>query len=169
MQKKANMAFWNFWKMKLKGDKKLRKIKTIRGQKSIDIAIANGTNLIIRKVEPFSTIKGKYSVVKNKFTGKESKIYDFRDERGYSEDFEIIKAWTYEYNNYDFPKEAAYVIPQDIKDGEVVIVDDLIENFLGYQYKQGGGERLKSCRAIWKNNDLQIQYNPDIDCIKVIG
>lgn len=163
------MAFWNFWKMKIKGDKKLRKIKTLRGQKSIDIAITNRTNLIIRKVEPFSTIKGKYSIVKNKLTGKESKIYDFRDQRGYSEHFEIVKDWTYEYNNYVFPKEAAHVIPQDIKDGEFVIVDDLIENFLGYQNNQGGSERLKSCRGLWKNNALQIQYNPDIDCIKVIG
>jgi hypothetical protein len=163
------MAFWSFWKSKNKEDDKLRKIKTLRGQKNIDIAIANGNNLILRKVEPFSTVKGKYCIVKNKRTGKESKIYDFRDERGYSEEFEIIKDWTYQYHNYDFPQEAAYLIPNDIKDGEIVIIEDLIENFLGYHYNQGGSERLKSCKAIWKNYDLQIQYNPDIDCIRVVG
>ena len=46
---------------------------------------------------------------------------------------------------------------------------DLIEIFLSYYYNQGGSERLKSCKAIWKNNDLEILYNPNIDCINVVG
>ena len=165
------MIFWNFWKslIKSKGEESLRKIKTIRGQKSIDNAIANGTKLIIRNVQPFSAVKGKYCIVRNKKSGKDFKIYDFRDQRVYSDEYEKVQDWTYEYKNYDFPKEAAYVIPHDIKDGEIVIVDDLIENFLAYQYNQGGSERLKSCKAVWKNNDLQIQYNPNVDCIKVVG
>ena len=163
------MAFWNFWKSITKRQENLRKIKTIRGQKSIDNAIANGTKLIFRKVEPFSAIKGKYCIVRNKKSGKESKIFDFRDDRGYSDDYEIVQDWTYQYHNYDFPQDAAYIIPNDIKEGEIVMVDDLIENFLGYHYNQGGSERLKSCKAIWKNNDLQIQYNPDVDCIRAVG
>ncbi len=163
------MAFWNFWKSINKRQENLRKIKTIRGQKSIDNAIANGTKLIIRKVEPFSAVKGKYCIVRNKKSGKESKIFDFRDDRGYSDDYEIVQDWTYQYHNYDFPQDAAYIIPNDIKEGEIVMVDDLIENFLGYHYNQGGSERLKSCKAIWKNNDLQIQYNPDVDCIRAVG
>lgn len=163
------MAFWDFWRNKNKGDEKIRKIKTIRGQKGIDHAIANGTKLIIRNVKPFSAVKGKYCIVKNKKSGKEFKIYDFRDEKGYSDDYEIIKDWTYEYNNYDFPKEAAYIIPNDIKEGEIVMVDDLIENFLCHHYNQGGSERLKSCKAVWKNNDLQIQYNPDIYHMRAVG
>ena len=163
------MAFWNFWKSINKRRENLRKIKTIRGQKSIDNAIANGTKLIIRKVEPFSAVKGKYCIVRNKKSGKESKIFDFRDDRGYSDDYEIVKDWTYQYHNYDFPQEAAYIIPDAIREGEIVMVDDLIENFLSYHYNQGGSERLKSCKAIWNNNDLKIQYNPDIDCISAVG
>ena len=126
------MAFWNFWKSITKREESLRKIKTIRGQKGIDKAIANGTKLIIRKVEPFSAVKGKYCIVRNKKSGKESKIFDFRDHRGYSDDYEIVKDWTYQYHNYDFPQDAAYIIPIDIKEGEIVMVDDLIENFLSF-------------------------------------
>ena len=163
------MTFWNFWKSINKREKSLRKIKTIRGQKGIDNAIANGTKLIIRNVEPFSAVKGKFCIVRNKKSGKESKIFDFRDDRGYSDDFEIVMDWTYQYHSYDFPQEAAYIIPNDIKEGEIVMVDDLIENFLGYHHNQGGSERLKSCKAIWKNNDLQIQYNPDVGCIRAVG
>jgi hypothetical protein len=112
---------------------------------------------------------GKYSIVKNKKTGKEFKITDFRDDKGYSDQFEVIKDWTYQYHDYNFPKEAAYVIPNDIKDGEIVIVDDLIENLIGYQHNQGNDTRLKSCKAIWKSGDLQIQYNPEIDCVRAVG
>jgi len=163
------MAFWNFWKGKKNTIDNLRKIKTLRGQKSIDNAIANGTNLIVKNVEPFSTVEGKYSIIKNKKTGKKLKIHDFRDERGYSEDYEVVNDWTYVYKKHEFPPIAAYVIPKDIKEGEIVQIEDLIENFLSYQYNQGGSKRLKSCKAIWKNNDFEIQYNPDVDCIKVVG
>ena len=163
------MAFWNFWKRKTAGDEKLRRIKTLRGQKSIEIAIKKGNCLIQRKAEPFSVVTGKYCIVKNKTTGMEFKIYDFRDEKGYSDKFETIKDWTYQYHDYNFPKEAAYVIPNDIKDGEIVIVEDLIENFIGYQHNQGNDSRLKSCKAIWKSGDLQIMYNPEIDCVRAVG
>ena len=163
------MAFWNFWKSKKSEIDNLRKIKTIRGQKNIDKAIANGINLIIKNVEPFSTVEGKFCIVKNKKSGKTFKIYDFRDERGYSDDFEIVQDWTYKYKKHQFPHGAAYVIPEDIKDGEIVFVEDLIENLLSYHYNQGGSDRLKSCNALWKNNDLIILYNPDVDCVKVIG
>lgn len=162
------MAFWKFWK-KNNRDEKVRKIKTLRGQKKIDNAIAKGTKLIIKNVEPFSTVKGKYCLVQNKKTGKKYRIHDFRDTRSFSKDYEVIQDWTYEYHNYDFPKVAAYVIPNDIKDGEIVRVMDVIENFLSYKSNQGRTERLKSCKAIWKNNDLEIQYNPDVDCIRAVG
>lgn len=147
----------------------LREIKTIRGQKNIDDAIANGSKLIIKKVEPYSDVIGKYCIVRNKKSGKESKIYDFRDDRAFSDDFEIVKDWTYQYHHYDFPPEAAYVIPKDIEEWEMVIIDDLIENYLSYYYNQGGSKRLKSCKAIWVNNQLQILFNPNTDRINVIG
>jgi len=76
------MAFWNFWKRKTNGNEQLRRIKTIRGQRNIDSAIKKGNYLIHRKVEPFSAVIGKYCIVKNKKTGKEFKITDFRDDMG---------------------------------------------------------------------------------------
>ncbi len=159
------MALLSFWGR----DEKLRIIKTLRGQESIDTAIAKGTNLIFRKVEPFSTVKGKYCILKNKSNGLNFKIYDFRDSKNHSDKYEIVKDWTYVYHHYNFPQEAAYVVPDDIKEGEIVLIEDLIENFLSYRDNQGGSMRLKSCEAIWKNNDLQIQYDPDKDCEYAVG
>jgi hypothetical protein len=97
------------------------------------------------------------------------KIYDFRDYRASSDEYEIVQNWTYQYRHYNFPPDAAYLIPGDIKEGEIVFVADLIENFPGYQFNQGGSKRLKSCRAIWSKNDLTILYNPNVDCIRVVG
>ena len=163
------MSFWSFWKRTTNKENALRKIITLRGKKNIEKAIEKEAHLIFRKVEPFSTISGKFCIVRNKTTGIKFRIYDFRDNRRWSDKYEIITDWTYIYDDYNFPEEAAYVIPKDIKVGEIVFVDDLIENFHGYMHNQGDSRRLKGCKAIWNNNDLQILYNPKVDCIQVVG
>ena len=54
------MAFWEFLNTGKNAGNNLRKIKTIRGQKSIDKAMLNGFNLLHKKVEPFTVTTGKY-------------------------------------------------------------------------------------------------------------
>ncbi len=148
---------------------KLRKIKTLRGKQHIDEAKKKGVLLIYRKAKPFTVTVGKFCIVRNKITGLESKVSDFRDGRDRSNEYEVVQNWKYVYYTYDFPKKAAYVIPNDIKEGEIVFVDDLIENFLAYTYDQGQDERLSSSKAIWKNKDLHILYNPNTDCHRIYG
>ncbi len=160
------MAFWN--REKNVGNQ-LRKIKTIRGQKSIDKARLNGFNLLLKKVEPFTVTTGKYCLLKNKLFGTKHKIVDFRDSRYYSDKYEIIIDWTYLYHEYKFPPVAAYIIPNEIKEGETVEIEDLIENFNEYTYNQGGSSRLNSARAVWEDNDLKILFNPTRDVIHVVG
>ena len=48
----------------------LRVIETARSKKSINKAAKNGFRLIIKKVEPSSQIRSKYSVVQHKKTGE---------------------------------------------------------------------------------------------------
>jgi hypothetical protein len=95
-------------------------------------------------------------VVKNKKTGKKHILRDYRDQRSWSNDYEIIKGWTYITYEYKFPLEAAYVIPSDLKEGETVFILDLIENIDSYRHNQGRNLRLNSGKAIWENNDLHI-------------
>ncbi len=163
------MSLWGNWKSNTDFGKTHRKIITLRGNKKIEEAIKINAHLIFRKVEPFSTVSGKFCIVKNKMTGVKFKIHDFRDSKGYSDDYEIVQDWTYQYRDYNFPEEAAYLIPDDIEEGEIVFVDDLIENLLSYTHNQGGSGRLEGSKAVWKNNDLQILYNPDRDCLRAIG
>ena len=166
------MAFWNFWKKKKieiveKSD--IRIIETLRGIDAIENAKKENKNLLYRKVEPFRVYTGKYCKLRNKLTGISFKIYDFRDSRGWSDKYSIITDWTYSYYNYDFLDEAAYIIPSDIKEGEIVFVKDLIENYIGYSHNQGTDNRLSGYQAIWKNNDLEILFNPEIDSIRAVG
>jgi len=163
------MGFWDFSKWGKKVENRLRTIETVRGTSKIENAKTNGAHLIFRDVEPFKEITGKYSIVKNKNTGIKVKIYDFRDHRHYSDEYEVVTDWTYKYKDYNFPDKAAYIIPKDIREEEIVFVKDLIENHLGYHYNQGGTKRLTGCKAIWKNNNLEILYDPEKDCISVVG
>ena len=166
------MAFWIFWKKKKieiveKSD--IRIIETARGIDAIQNAIKENKHLLYRKVEPFRVCTGKYCKLRNKLTGISFKIYDFRDSRGWSDKYSIIKDWTYLYYNYDFPDKAAYIIPSDIKEGEIVFVKDLIENYIGYSHNQGTDNRLSGYQAIWKNNDLEILFNPEINTERAVG
>ncbi len=166
------MAFWNFWKKKkigVESTSNIRIIETVRGIDTIERAKKKKKNLLYRKVEPFSVCTGKYCKLKNKLTGISFKIYDFRDSRGWSDKYSIITDWTYSYYNYDFPDEAAYIIPSDIKEDEIVFVKDLIENYIGYSHNQGTESRLSGYQAIWKNNDLVILYNPEINSVRAVG
>ena len=166
------MAFWNFWKSKkieIDSTSVIRIIETARGIDAIEKAIKENKHLLYRKVEPFRVCTGKYCKLRNKLTGISFKIYDFRDSRGWSDKYSIIKDWTYLYYNYDFPYKAAYIIPSDIKEGEIVFVKDLIENYIGYSHNQGTDNRLSGYQAIWKNNDLEILFNPEIHSIRAVG
>jgi hypothetical protein len=61
------------------------------------------------------------------------------------------------------------LIPKDIKIGERVFVKDLIENFVGQTWNQGNSWRLKSCEAIWNGEELEIQFNPEKDVVRMYG
>jgi hypothetical protein len=166
------MAFWNFWKSKKTGNdstKGIRIIKTVRGIDNIERAKKKNKHLLYRKVEPFSVCKGKYCILRDKLTGDSFKVYDFRDSRTWSDKYSIVTDWTYTYRNYDFPDEAAYIIPSDIEEGEIVFVKDLIENYIGYSHNQGAKRRLKGYEARWINNDLEILFNPEINSIRAVG
>lgn len=57
---------------------------------------------------------------------------------------------------------AAYLIPADLKPGERVWLDDLIEDLLGSISGQGLGRiRLKSAYARWTGRAFEIEYDKE--------
>jgi hypothetical protein len=83
--------------------------------------------------------------------------------------FETVIDWTYYYpQTFNSPFEA-YLIPKDIKTGERVFIEDLIEDYIGAKWNQGDTYRLESCEAIWNGTDLEIQYDPKANRSDFIG
>jgi hypothetical protein len=160
------MAFWD----RNKNSQGLRVIKTARDADSINKAAKSGFKPLIKKVEPSDNIRSKYAVVQNKKTGEIAIAGDYRaDYAGDNNDFETVIDWTF-YYPYSFKSPfAAYLIPKDIKVGERVFIEDLIEDYIGASWNQGDTYRLESCEAIWNGTDLEIQYDPRTNCSDFIG
>lgn len=174
------MEFWN----KNKNAEELRVIKTARDEESINKAAKNGFTPLIKKVKRSDKIRSKYAVVQNTNTGEIEIIGDYRSklyERNHlpsrlsrifphiKNDFEIVIDWTFYYpHNFTSPF-AAYLIPKDIKKGERVLLEDLIEDYVGGSWNQGDTYRLESCEAIWNGKDLKIQYDPRVNRSDFVG
>lgn len=147
-------------------------IKTARDEESINNAARDGFKPLIKKVEPSNKIYSKYSIIQNQQTGEIKVIGDMRcrewDLRE-NNDFKIVIDWT-NYYPYEFKSPfAAYLIPPDIKIGERVFIEDLIEDFVGAFWNQGDTWRLSGCEAIWTGSKLKIQYTPKMYCSRIIG
>ena len=63
---------------------------------------------------------------------------------------------------------AAYLLPPDIKKGERVWLEDVIEDIVAKSWNQGVTSRLHAAKAIWNGEDFEIQFKPK-DVIRIIG
>lgn len=158
------------WK-KNSNPKELRIIKTGRDRDIINNAARNGFKPLIKKVKPSDEIRSKYSVIQNKKTGEIKIIGDLRfdyltDDSG---DYVTVIDWTYYYPHSFKSPFAAYLIPKDIIVGEMVFVEDLIEDYIGASWNQGDTYRLESCEAIWNGKNLEILYDQNVNRTDFIG
>lgn len=149
----------------------LRVIKTARTVNEINKGADEGFWPLIRKVEPSKEISTKYCVYQNEINGKVDMVCDYRiffhifesadnpHEFNHPHYNKVID-WTYHYP-YRFPSPfAAYLIPKDIQVGEVVLLEDLIEDHVGDIWNQGDVYRLPSCKATWDGKDLILDLPP---------
>jgi len=155
----------------IENKKKLRVIKTARTEKTINNAALKGFKPLVKKLQKSDKIFSKYAVFQNINTGEIEVEGDYRCNyrtKNMSEFITVID-WTF-YYPYNFKSQfAAYLIPKDIHVGERVFIKDLIEDYVGITWNQGDTYRLESCEAIWNGNDLEIQYDPNIDRAQLIG
>lgn len=138
---------------------KLRVIRTARDKESINNAARVGFCPLIKKVEKSDEIRSKYAVLQNKETGEIEVLTDFRSGFIEENDYEMVIDFTF-YYPHNFPSPfAAYLVPRDIKIGERVFIDDLIEDYVGARWNQGDKIRLNSCEAVWNGKDFDIQFD----------
>jgi hypothetical protein len=125
----------------------LRIIKTLRGKEEIKNAINSGQKVLKQKVEPLENIRVTDLHIKDKKTGEITiepySIHTLADD---DSKYEIVKKAT--YYPYKFPPTAAYLLPDDLKIGEKVILEDLIEDIVGASHAWGT-YRLDSAEAVW--------------------
>lgn len=151
-----------------KNPKGLRVIKTARDVESINKAADEGFRPLMKKVEPDPKINFKYAIYQNSRTGRIKVAGDYR-ERGEGGEWDEVIGWT-RYYPFSFPLPyAAYLIPKDIRRGEYVFVEDVIEDLIGGVWNQGDAWRLASCEARWDGHDLIMQYEFEKDCQVSIG
>ena len=146
----------------------LRVILTARSEDAINKAAKAGFRPLVRPVKPSKKIHSKFCVWQNLITGEVEMVGDFRGGH-FDEDWKQVINWT-DYYPHSFPEPyAAYLIPADIQPGELVVVEDLIEDFIGMSWNQGDTYRLDSCEAVWDGTDLKIKYQPSKHRRMVVG
>lgn len=146
----------------------LRVIKTARDEAAINQAAKAGLRPLLRRLKPSRKIRSKFAVYQNRKTGEIEVVGDFRASFP-NEDWECVIGWSDHYP-HSFPAPfAAYLIPQDIQKGERVLLEDLIEDFVGKTWNQGDAYRLDSCEAVWTGENLKIQYDPKRDQVRSVG
>lgn len=140
-------------------DNNLRIITTARTLEAINKAAKDGYWPLVKPVVPSPLIKTKYAVYQNATTGEIEVINDYRAENQTTELTNVIEFTYYYPHRFDSPY-AAYLIPVDIKVGEHVWLDDLIEDVVGQIWNQGDSYRLPSGEAVWNGKDLILQVKP---------
>ena len=135
----------------------LRVIKTIRGETAIKAAKAKGLKLLELKAEVSDEFKVKYKKLQHRKTGEIITIGDFREGHGW--EWKTLVNWTYKNPSKFFSSYAAYVIPNDLKKGEHVLINDVITNHVSGRWNQGDVYRLSKSEATWNGEDFYIDVS----------
>lgn len=159
-------------KDKAKADS-IRTIRTARTEHTINEAARNGFFPLVKKVEASPKIKSKYTVIQNKKSGEIRVSSDYRDSECFSSgndgDFKTVIGFEFYYPYHFASPFAAYLIPKDLKIGERVFLEDVIEDVVSSMWNQGDTYRLKSCKAIWNGKEFELDHDLNISEPNLIG
>lgn len=148
-----------------------RVIKTARDITAINKAVDSGFFPLVKMIKPLDKLFRTRGVFRNKKTNKfeeshayswssRDKFFSYEDE----DEWELVVPF-YKYYPYKYEKHyAAYLIPPDIAIGEIVVLEDLIEDYYGGSFWDRP-IRLDSLKATWTGDDLSILYDPNVDGI----
>ena len=145
----------------------LRVIHTARSVEEMNSAASKGFRPLVKKVEPSKNIHNMIAVYQHNETGEIQVVGDFRSFLG--EEYTRVIDF-FNYYQYSFPEPfAAYLIPEDLEEGENVWLDDVIEDVVAVYGNQGWHPRLESCEAIWQKGQFKLLFDPEKDAPVLIG
>ena len=138
----------------------LRVIKTIRGETAIKAAKDMGLKLLELKAEVSDEFKVKYKKLQHRKTAEIITIGDFRADNLYTNlGYKTLVGWTSKNPSKFFSPYAAYIIPKDLKKGELVLINDVITNHVSGRWNQGDVYRLSKSEARWTGEDFYINVS----------
>ena len=148
-----------------------RVVRTARTLEEINQGAKDGYLPLVKKVEPSKKIKSKYCIYQNVLSGEIVEVNDFRSVHQFesNREWNMVIDWTFYYPyKYERPY-SAYLVPSDIEVGEIVILQDVIEDLVEMRFNQGDVYRLESCKATWNGTDFVLDYDPKKDISIAIG
>jgi hypothetical protein len=147
--------------------KNLRVIKTARTLRAINTAAKQGLRPLLKPVDPSPDITEMVAVLQHRETGEIRLSGDMREDFG--SEYEMVLPYR-DYYPYKFPAPyAAYLVPADLKEGESVWLEDVIEDIVAVYGNQGWQPRLESGEAVWENGDFRILFDPEKDAPQYVG
>lgn len=136
-----------------------RVIATARTLRAMNEAEELGFTLLVRAVVPNPALGGDRYLIRASGTGQ---LAIEALGRGNMEVIDTCLASTRVYP-YSFPEPfAAYLIPPDLRIGEEVWLEDVIEDVVASTW-WCESHRLKACSAIWNGVEFQLQYDAERD------
>ena len=137
---------------------RMRVIKTARTETEINTAIRLGFKALIKEVIASDEIRVMYALERDIETGEVKVLHDAWEIYAHHDEAERIIDEVY-YYPYQFPSPfAAYLVPHDIEVGEMVILEDLIEDIVGDRHKMHT-YRLSSAEAMWSGETFVINHD----------
>lgn len=148
-------------------------IKTVRSIDDINRAIGLGYWSDVRLIKyETEKLSSKFAIEQNRETGEIDISGDYR--RGFSSInsndskwVEIIPFHSY-YQYYQEEPIAAYLIPIGMQDGTLVLVEDPIEDIVGWRWNQGNAQRANN--VIGRIEDRKVVLdNSSVSITEVMG
>jgi|GEM_PF-1786999 len=141
-----------------------RVIKTARTKDDINAAARAGFRPLVLEVKRNEQISTWVAVYQDPETGE---ITTTGDHRYHPPGAPVVSVRYYPYH-FASPY-AAYLLPADLKPGEEVWLEDVIEDVVGVWGNQGHTYRLKSAPARWTGKKFDILFDPQRDAERWIG
>ena len=149
-----------------------RVIQTERDIAKINEHAKNGFLPVCVRITPDVKCCPLYCLLQHKITNEYVVIKDnepFPSMPNFNETYKTVIEWTTYYPiKYKIPF-AAYLAPPDLAIGEQVLLEDVIEDYLGVDRETGVTQRVRSCRARWNGREFLIDYQPEAFGAQYIG
>ena len=146
---------------------KLRVIQTARTEEDINEAARAGFFPLVKAISSKSEVRAIFAVYQNPQSGEITVAKNLRV-RGLNPEDQVIGFTTYYPHHFPNPF-AAYLVPADLAVGEVVILEDLIEDLVGGRTNQGVVYRLEWSEATWDGQDFIIEIPVDSGLYDIVG